>query len=137
MEKIKISFPDGSVNEFPKGITCLEIAKSISDNFAEKVLVAELNGVFIDLDTKIESDASIVFHDFNSEIGKETYWHTSSHMMAQAIEELYPGAKFGVGPAIESGFYYDVDSDIKFTEEDLRKIEEKMYEIAGRGLKTC
>ncbi len=135
MEKIKISFPDGSVNEFPKGITCLEIAKSISDNFAEKVLVAELNGVFVDLDTKIESDASIVFHDFNSEIGKETYWHTSSHMMAQAIEELYPGAKFGVGPAIESGFYYDVDSDIKFTEEDLRKIEEKMYEIAGRGLK--
>ncbi|MCX7833803.1 MAG: threonine--tRNA ligase [Ignavibacteria bacterium] len=135
MDKIKITFPDGSVEEFPKGISCLEVAKSISDNFAEKVLVAELNGSYVDLDTKINSDSTIIFHDFNSEIGKETYWHTSSHMMAQAIEELYPGAKFGVGPAIENGFYYDVDSDTKFTDEDLKKIEERMYEISKRNIK--
>lgn len=135
MDKVKVTFPDGSVEEFTKGTTCFEVAKSISNNFAEKVLVAELNGNYVDLDTKIDRDSKIIFHDFNSDIGKETYWHTSSHMMAQAIEELYPGAKFGVGPAIENGFYYDVDSDVKFTDEDLKKIEERMYEIAKRDIK--
>ncbi len=135
MDKIKITFPDGSIGEFPKGITCYDVAKSISNNFADKMLVAELDGVYVDLSTKIEKDAKIVFYDFNSDIGKETYWHTSSHVMAQAIEELYPGVKFGVGPAIENGFYYDVDSDVKFTKDDLIKIEERMYEIAKRDLK--
>ncbi len=135
MDKIKITFPDGSIGEFPKGITCYDVAKSISNNFADKMLVAELDGVYVDLSTKIEKDAKIVFYDFNSDIGKETYWHTSSHVMAQAIEELYPGVKFGVGPAIENGFYYDVDSEVKFTKDDLIKIEERMYEIAKRDLK--
>lgn len=131
---IKITFPDKSVKEFAKGITCFEIAKGISERFAKDVLAAELNGKQVDLNTPVNEDSSIVFYKFDSEKGKETFWHTSSHMMAQAIEELYPGAKFGVGPAIESGFYYDIDSDKKFTEEELIKIENKILEIASRNL---
>ena len=133
-EKIKISFPDGSVKEFPKGITAFEVAKGISEKFAQQIIVADVNGVKKDLSAAINEDSSVVFYKFDSEEGQECFWHTSSHMMAQAIEELYPGAKFGVGPAIEGGFYYDVDSDKKFTDEELRKIEEKILEIAKRGL---
>ena len=76
------------------------------------------------------------FFKFSDEEGKKVYWHSTSHILAQAVEELFPGAKFGVGPAIESGFYYDIDSDHKFTEDDLKKIEQRMLEIAGRDLKT-
>ncbi|MCU0371659.1 MAG: threonine--tRNA ligase [Ignavibacteria bacterium] len=133
-EKIKISFPDGSVKEFPKGITAFEVAKGISEKFAQQIIVADVNGVKKDLSSAINEDSSVVFYKFDSEEGQECFWHTSSHMMAQAIEELYPGAKFGVGPAIEGGFYYDVDSEKKFTDEDLKKIEEKILEIAKRGL---
>jgi threonyl-tRNA synthetase len=134
-DKIKITFPDNSVKEFDKGISAYEIAGSISPRFADEVLVAEVNGQLKDLSSHVTEDAKITFHKFDSDKGKEVYWHTTSHLMAQAIEELYPGAKFGVGPPIESGFYYDIDSDKKFTEEDLKVIEEKMLEIAKRDLK--
>lgn len=133
-EKIKITFPDGSVKEFPKGISAFEIAKSISERLAKQVLVADVNGVKKDMSAPINADSKVVFYKFDSDEGKECYWHTSSHMMAQAIEELYPGAKFGVGPAIDGGFYYDVDSEKKFNDEDLKKIETKMLEIAKRDL---
>lgn len=133
-EKIKITFPDGSVKEFPAGISAFEIAKSISERLAKQVLVADVNGVKKDMSAPINADSKVVFYKFDSDEGKECYWHTSSHMMAQAIEELYPGAKFGVGPAIDGGFYYDVDSEKKFNDEDLKKIETKMLEIAKRDL---
>jgi threonyl-tRNA synthetase len=134
-DKIKITFPDGDVKEFEKSITPFSIAEIISKKFAKEVLVAELNGKMVDLNIPVEEDSKIMFYKFESVQGKETYWHTTSHIMAQAIEELYPGAKFGVGPAIENGFYYDIDSDTKFTDDDLRKIEVKMLEIAKRDLK--
>jgi len=134
-DKIKITFPDNSIKEFDKGVTSYEIAASISKKLAEEILVGEVNGKMKDLVVPIDEDSKIVLHKFDSEKGKEVYWHTTSHMMAQAIEELFPGAKFGVGPPIESGFYYDIDSDRKFTEDDLRKIEEKMIEISKRDLK--
>ncbi|MCI0450570.1 MAG: threonine--tRNA ligase [Chlorobi bacterium] len=133
---INITFPDGSKKEFPKGVTSLEIASSISKSLAEDVLVAEVNGELVDLVRPICEDASVRFYKFTDDEGKKVYWHSSSHIMAQAIEELFPGAKFGVGPAIENGFYYDVDSSHKFTEDDLMKIEDKMLEIAKRDLKT-
>jgi threonyl-tRNA synthetase len=133
-EKIKISFPDGTVKEFAKGISAFDIAKGISERFAKQVLLTEVNGVKKDMSAKINEDSKIVFYKFDTDEGKECYWHTTSHMMAQAIEELYPGAKFGVGPAIEGGFYYDVDSDKRFTEDELKKIEDKILEIAKRDL---
>ncbi|MGB3018011.1 MAG: threonine--tRNA ligase, partial [Ignavibacteria bacterium] len=134
-ENIKITFPDGSVKEFEKGKSAFDIANSISSRLADEVLVAEVNGKMKDISSPVNEDSNIVFHKFDSEKGKEVYWHTTSHMMAQAIEELFPGARFGVGPPIEGGFYYDIDSDRKFTEEDLKKIEVKMLEIAKRDLK--
>ena len=133
--KIKITFPDSSVREYDKGITAYEIAVSISKKLAEEVLVAEINGKLSDLSSQINENSKIVFHKFDSEEGKHVYWHTTSHIMAQAIEELFPGARFGVGPAIENGFYYDIDSEKKFTDEDLVKIENRMLEIAKRDLK--
>ncbi|MEO6693686.1 MAG: threonine--tRNA ligase [Ignavibacteria bacterium] len=134
-DKIKITFPDQSVREFDKGITSYDIAASISKKLAEEILVSEVNGKMKDLFIPLNEDSNIILHKFDSEKGKEVYWHTTSHMMAQAIEELFPGARFGVGPPIESGFYYDVDSEKKFTEDDLKKIEGKILEISKRDLK--
>lgn len=134
-DKIKISFPDKSIKEFEKGINSYEIAASISRKLADDILVAEVNGKMKDLSAPLNEDSEIVFHKFDSEKGREVYWHTTSHIMAQAIEELFPGAKFGVGPPIENGFYYDIDSDKKFSDEDLAKIESKMLEISKRDLK--
>jgi threonyl-tRNA synthetase len=134
-DKIKITFPDNSVKEFEKGISAYEIASSISKKLADEILVAEVNGKMKDLSAPVNEDAKIILHKFETDKGKEVYWHTTSHMMAQAIEELFPGAKFGVGPPIEGGFYYDIDSERKFSEEDLKKIEEKMVEISKRDLK--
>ncbi|MBS1516688.1 MAG: threonine--tRNA ligase [Bacteroidetes bacterium] len=134
-EKIKITFPDNSVKEFDKGISAYGIAATISQRLADDVLVAEVNGKMKDISSPVNEDSKIMFHKFDSEKGKEVFWHTTSHMMAQAIEELFPGAKFGVGPPIENGFYYDIDSDRKFTEEDLKKIEDRILEISKRDLK--
>lgn len=136
-EKIKITFPDKSIKEFEKGINSYDIAASISKKLADDILVAEVNGKMKDLSAPVSEDSDIIFHKFDSEKGKEVYWHTTSHIMAQAIEELFPGAKFGVGPPIESGFYYDIDSEKKFSDEDLAKIEIKMLEISKRDLKPA
>jgi threonyl-tRNA synthetase len=135
-ENIKITFPDGNSKEFPKGTSSLDIAKSISKGLAEDVLVAEVNGKLVDLVKPISEDSSVRFYKFADDEGRKVYWHTTSHIMAQAVEELFPGAKFGVGPPIENGFYYDVDSEHRFTDEDLVKIEERMLEIAKRDLVT-
>jgi len=133
MNKIKITFPDGSVNEFKRGVTALEVAKSISPRLAKEALVVNINGRLKELNSKIEEDAKVKFYTFDDPEGKETYWHSTSHLMAHAIQSIYPEAKFGVGPAIENGFYYDFDINSKLNEEDLKKIEEKMYEIARQA----
>lgn len=135
-KEINITFPDGSSQRYPSGITSLEIARSISPSLAEEAIVSEVNGSLVDLVRPIYDDTTIKFLKFTDEEGKKVYWHSTSHIMAQAIEELFPGAKFGVGPAIDNGFYYDVDSDHKFTDEDLKKIEDRMIEISKRDLNT-
>lgn len=132
MEKIKVKFPDGSVKEFDKGITPLDIAKSISNRLAEEALVAKVNGKMKDMNTQLNEDCELQLFTFDSPEGKETYWHSSSHLMAHAIQSLFPEAKFGVGPAIDTGFYYDIDINTNLTEEDLVKIENKMLEIAAQ-----
>ncbi|MBZ0178998.1 MAG: threonine--tRNA ligase [Melioribacteraceae bacterium] len=132
MENIKITLLNGSIKEFEKPVSAFEVAESISPRLASAALVAEIDGVERDLNYIIDKDASIKFFTFDDPEGKHTYWHSSSHLMAHAIKELYPEAKFGVGPAIENGFYYDFDINTKLTEEDLEKIEKKMKEITER-----
>lgn len=133
MEKIKIKFPDGSVKEFEKGITGFQIAESISKRLAEEALAVKINGKVLELNVPINEDAEVKILTFDDDEGKEVYWHSSSHLMAHAIQSLHPEAKFGVGPAIENGFYYDFDINTQLSEDDLRKIEEKMMTIAGEN----
>lgn len=135
MDKVKIKFPDGSIKEFDKGVTGFEIAESISKRLVEDALGIKINGVLKELYTPISEDSSVEIVTFENDEGKEMYWHSSSHLMAHAIQSLHPEAKFGVGPAIENGFYYDFDIDTKLSEEDLKKIEEKMVELAQKGQK--
>lgn len=127
---IKITFPDGSVREFAKGTTAYQVAESISPRLAADSLAAAVNGATVDLMRPIEEDASIKFYKWDDAEGKHAFWHTSSHLLAEALEALYPGIKFGIGPAIEQGFYYDVDSPTPILESDLPKIEAKMVELA-------
>ncbi|MBR5277037.1 MAG: threonine--tRNA ligase [Bacteroidaceae bacterium] len=129
---IKITFPDGSVREFESGTTGLQIAQSISSRLAEEVLSCSINGEVCDLATPITEDAGIVLHKWDDAEGKRAFWHTSAHLLAEALQELYPGIQFGIGPAIENGFYYDVDAgNITIKEEDLATIEKKMAELAA------
>ncbi len=130
MEQIKITFPDGSVREYAKGVSAMQIAESISPRLAADVLSATVNDVVVDLLAPINEDAEIKLNKWDSEEGRRTFWHTSSHLLAEALESLYPGIKFGIGPSIENGFYYDVDSPTPITEADLVKIEKKMEELA-------
>lgn len=128
---INITLPDNSVRQFQEGITGLEIAKSISEGLARNVLAAEVNGDVWDATRPISSDAAIKLLTWENQEGKATMWHSSAHLMAEAIEALFPGAKFGIGPNIESGFYYDVDTgEQPITEADLIAIENKMKELA-------
>lgn len=128
---IKITFPDKSVREYNKGITGLEIAESISSRLAKEVLACGVNGETYDLNRPIEEDAEIVLYKWEDEEGKHAFWHTSAHLLAEALQELYPGIQFGIGPAIENGFYYDVDpGDRVIREEDLATIEAKMIELS-------
>lgn len=134
MSEIKISLPDGSSKVFPKGIKGIEIAKSISEGLARNALSIEVNGEIWDLDRPIESDASIKIFTWNDKEGKYTFWHSSAHLLAEALEALYPGVKFGIGPPIENGFYYDVDlGDREFGDDDLAAVEKKMVELARQG----
>ena len=128
---INITFPDGSVRQYPKGTTPLEIANGISPRLAAEVLAASVNSKVVEVTRAISEDASLKLHKWDDQEAKSTFWHSSSHLMAEALELLYPGIKFGIGPSIETGFYYDVDTgDKSITEADLKKIEEKMLELA-------
>ncbi|HZH37834.1 MAG TPA: TGS domain-containing protein, partial [Flavisolibacter sp.] len=108
-DQIKITFPDGAVREYARGTTALDIAKSISEGLARKVLAADVNGQVWDATRPIEGDVSVKFLTWDDNNGKNTFWHSSAHLMAEAIESLFPGVKFWVGPALDNGFYYDVD----------------------------
>ncbi len=128
---IKITFPDGNVKEFEAGITAYQIAEGISPRLAADVLAASVNGKVYDLDRPIMEDASLKLHKWEDQEAKTTFWHSSSHLMAEALESLYPGVKFGIGPAIENGFYYDIDlGEKQLVEADLAAIEQKMLELA-------
>ncbi len=128
---IRITFPDGSVREYEKGVTGLEIAQSISQRLAQEVLAASVNGETWDLTRPIEEDATVNLLKWEDEEGKHAYWHSSAHLMAEALQLLYPGIKFGIGPAIENGFYYDVDpgEGVSIKEADFPAIEKKMMEL--------
>ena len=130
---IKITFPDGSIREYNEGVTGLQIAESISSRLAQDVLACGVNGETWDLSRPINNDASIVLYKWDDEQGKHAFWHTSAHLLAEALQELYPGIQFGIGPAIESGFYYDVDpGETTIKEGDLANIEKKMAELAAK-----
>ncbi len=135
MDMIKIKFPDGTLKYFESGVTPFQIASSVSERLANDALAAKLNGNVIDMQRPILEDADIKFLTFDDEEGKEVYWHSSSHLMAHAIKSIYPEAKFGVGPPIENGFYYDFDINTKLVDDDLRHIEEKMGKIAQENHK--
>jgi len=130
---IKITFPDGSVREYKEGITSLEIAESISPRLAQEVLAASVNSETWDLTRPIEHDATVKLLKWEDEEGRHAYWHSSAHLMAEALQELYPGIKFGIGPAIENGFYYDVDpgEGVVIKESDFPGIEKKMLELSA------
>jgi threonyl-tRNA synthetase len=127
---IKITLPDGSIREYAEGTTAMDIAKSISEGLARNVLAAKVNGEIRDANRPIDSDATLQLLTWNDDGGKYAFWHSSAHLMAEALESIYPGIKFGIGPPIENGFYYDVDlGDRALTPEELPKIEEKMLEL--------
>jgi threonyl-tRNA synthetase len=133
---VKITFPDGTAREYNEGISSLEIAEQISPRLAKEVYSATVNGEIWDLARPIESDATLKLHKWDEEEGKHAFWHSSAHLMAEALESLYPGIKFGIGPAIENGFYYDVDpgDDSVITDSDLPAIENRMKELAAKNL---
>ncbi len=132
---VKITFPDGSVREYEKGVTGLQIAESISPALARNVVSCGVNGETVELNRPINEDATIALYRFEDEEGKRTFWHSSAHLLAEALKELYPGIQFGFGPAIENGFFYDVKTaDGTFiSENDFPKIEQKMMELAKRN----
>lgn len=129
--KIDLTLPDGSVRQVEKGTTALEVAREISTRLADEVLVAEVNGNVIDLERPIEENATLKLLKWEDEGGKHAFWHTSAHLMAEAIQQLYPGTQFGIGPAIDNGFYYDIDTgDVELKEADLKAIEDLMLQFA-------
>ena len=132
---IKITFPDGSVREYEQGVTGLQIAESISPALARNVVSCGVNGETVELNRPINEDAIVELYKFEDEQGKHTFWHTSAHLLAEALQELYPGIQFGFGPAVESGFFYDVmpaEGQV-ISENDFAKIEAKMMELAKKN----
>ena len=130
---IKITLPDGSIKEFKKAVTPLEVAKSISEGLARNTISAIVNGTQVEVTTPIEDDATVQLLTWNDDMGKKAFWHSSAHLLAQAIQEFYPEAKLTIGPAIENGFYYDVDfGDESLSEKDFEKIEKKIIENAKK-----
>ena len=132
---VKITFPDGSVREYEKGVTGLQIAESISPALARNVVSCGVNGETVELNRPINEDATIALYRFEDEEGKHTFWHSSAHLLAEALKELYPGIQFGFGPAIENGFFYDVQTadGTPISENDFPKIEQKMMELAKKN----
>lgn len=132
---INITLPDGSIKQMEKGCTAYEVAQAISEGLARNVLVAKVNDRLVELDKPINEDATLTLYTWNDREGKDTFWHSSAHLMAAAIESLYPGVKFGIGPHIETGFYYDIDfMDYNISSDDFPKIEEKMKELASQKI---
>ena len=133
-DMITITLPDGSEKEYERGVTALQVAEDISPRLAREVLAATVNDKIVDLTRPIETDASLRLHKWEDDEAKHAFWHTSAHLMAEALQELYPGIKFGIGPAIENGFYYDVDpgEGVQIKESDLPAIEAKMRELVSR-----
>lgn len=131
---IKITFPDNSVREYEAGVTGLQIAESISPRLAQDVLACGINGETTELNRPIKEDAKFVLYKWEDEEGRHAFWHTSAHLMAEALQELYPGTQFGIGPAIENGYYYDVmpPEGVKISDADFAKIEKKMQELVQR-----
>ncbi len=136
MAKIKITFPDGNQKEFDAGITPLEIAKQISNSLAKKALAAKFNDTVIGLNEPLNESGTLQILTFKDKEGREVFWHSSAHLMAQAIKRLYPEAQLGIGPPIEDGFYYDIDLDRAITPEDFPKIEQEMAKIVDEDLPT-
>src|SRR5688572_19570696 len=133
-EQITVTLPDGNQKQYAKGTTALDIAKSISEGLARKVIAADVNGQVWDAIRPIDENISLKLLTWDDTGGKSTFWHSSAHLMAEAVESLFPGAKFWVGPAIERGFYYDIDlGGRQITEEDMRKLETKMAELAKQA----
>lgn len=131
---ISISFPDGAIRQYEQGVSAMDIAKSISEGLARKVLVASVNNKVVDASLPITEDAAVKFLTWEDDAGKNTFWHSSAHLMAEAVECIFPGVKFWVGPALDKGFYYDIDlADKKITEDDLVAIEKKMVELAKKN----
>src|SRR6056297_3807426 len=132
-DSITLTFPDGAQKTFPKGTTGYEVAESISSGLARNALSITFNDTILDLDRPLAEDGEISINTWDDDDGKYTFWHSSAHLLAEAIQELYPEAKFGIGPPIESGFYYDIDfGDDQITQEDLEKIEKKFIEMARK-----
>ena len=134
---MNITFPDGSVREYESGTSAIAIAKGISKGLAKKVMVAKVNGEVCDLLRPIEEDAALELLSFDDEDGRKTFWHSSAHLLAEALEQVYPGVKLGIGPAIDGGFYYDIDlgDDRNIGQEDLTKIENTMRKLVKFGNK--
>lgn len=131
---IKITLPDGSVREYAAGSTSMDVAKSISEGLARKVLAASVNGEIWDMSRPITTDATFKLLTWDDAEGKNTFWHSSAHLMAEAVQDSFPHAKFWVGPALDKGFYYDIDlGDSKMTEDDLQTLEKKMNELAKQN----
>jgi len=131
---MNITFPDGAVRQYEQGSSAMDIAKSISEGLARRILAAEVNGEIWDLSRPIKDDASIKFLTWEDAKGKSTFWHSSAHLMAEAVEDTFPGVKFWVGPPVEKGFYYDIDlGDNVITETDLAKLEKKMAELSKQN----
>ena len=128
---IKITLPDGSIKEFEKNSTSMDVAKSISEGFARNVISANFNGSTIETTTPLTTDGSLILYTFNDEGGKKAFWHSSAHVLAQAILEFHPNAKLTIGPAIDNGFYYDIDlGDGTISDKDFSAIEKKFLEFA-------
>ncbi len=131
---IKVTLPDGSHKSYDQPVSVQQVAQEISPALAEAAICAELDGVLVDLGQLIESDAKLLLHTFKTETGKDIYWHSTAHLMAQAVKQLFPEVKVTIGPAIEQGFYYDFDRDKPFTEEELEQIEERMVFLSKQNL---
>ena len=128
---IKITLPDGSIREYASDVTPMDVAKSISEGFARNVISASFDGTTIETTTPLTTDGNLTLYTWNDENGKKAFWHSTSHVMAQVLEEMYPGIKLTLGPAIANGFYYDVDfEDHKITDADFKKIEDRVLEIS-------
>ncbi|MDD3522418.1 MAG: TGS domain-containing protein, partial [Bacteroidales bacterium] len=131
---ITITFPDGKTKQYESGVTGYQIAKDISPALAAAVLGMKVDGIMTDIRVPLTKDAAVRFLKWEDEEGRQVFWHSSSHLMAEALEILFPGVKFGIGPAIENGFYYDIDLEGRqLTEADLETVERKMLEMAKTG----